>query len=41
MKLTRSKITCLYDMDIPRPEGFNETYLYEGTRTLSAGTKPC
>lgn len=23
-------ITCLYDMDIPRPENFNETYLYEG-----------
>ncbi|TPX06726.1 uncharacterized protein E0L32_002222 [Thyridium curvatum] len=22
-------ITCLYDMDIPRPENFNETYLYE------------
>lgn len=24
------KITCLYDMDIPKPEHFNETYLYEG-----------
>lgn len=24
------QITCLYDMDIPRPENFNETYLYEG-----------
>jgi mitogen-activated protein kinase 7 len=24
------QITCLYDMDIPRPEGFNEVYLYEG-----------
>lgn len=24
------KITCLYDMDIPRPDNFNETYLYEG-----------
>lgn len=23
-------ITCLYDMDIPRPDNFNETYLYEG-----------
>ncbi|KDB29092.1 CMGC/MAPK protein kinase, partial [Trichophyton rubrum D6] len=22
-------ITCLYDMDIPRPENFNEVYLYE------------
>ncbi|EEP82041.1 mitogen-activated protein kinase MKC1 [Uncinocarpus reesii 1704] len=22
-------ITCLYDMDIPRPEHFNEVYLYE------------
>ncbi|KAG6001128.1 Subtilisin-like proteinase Spm1 [Claviceps pusilla] len=22
-------ITCLYDMDIPRPDVFNETYLYE------------
>ncbi|KAL2829023.1 kinase-like domain-containing protein [Aspergillus cavernicola] len=22
-------ITCLYDMDIPRPNDFNETYLYE------------
>ena len=28
-RLTR-QITCLYDMDIPRPENFNETYLYEG-----------
>lgn len=26
----RIQITCLYDMDIPRPENFNETYLYEG-----------
>ena len=25
------QITCLYDMDIPRPDNFNETYLYEGT----------
>lgn len=25
-----SQITCLYDMDIPRPDNFNETYLYEG-----------
>ena len=24
------QITCLYDMDIPRPDAFNETYLYEG-----------
>jgi serine/threonine protein kinase len=24
------QITCLYDMDIPRPEIFNECYLYEG-----------
>ena len=23
-------ITCLYDMDIPRPDSFNEAYLYEG-----------
>ncbi|KAI9716970.1 MAG: Mitogen-activated protein kinase [Chrysothrix sp. TS-e1954] len=22
-------ITCLYDMDIPKPDNFNETYLYE------------
>lgn len=29
-------ITCLYDMDIPRPDNFNETYLYEGKRSLSA-----
>lgn len=26
-------ITCLYDLDIPRPENFNETYLYEGEIT--------
>jgi hypothetical protein len=25
-----SQITCLYDMDVPRPENFNEVYLYEG-----------
>jgi len=25
------QITCLYDMDIPRPDNFNEAYLYEGT----------
>lgn len=32
------QITCLYDMDIPRPDNFNETYLYEGTyRSLA----PC
>lgn len=24
------QITCLYDMDVPRPETFNEAYLYEG-----------
>jgi len=24
------QITCLYDMDIPKPDNFNETYLYEG-----------
>lgn len=24
------QIACLYDMDIPRPDNFNETYLYEG-----------
>ncbi|GAB0145584.1 Subtilisin-like proteinase Spm1 [Epichloe bromicola] len=23
------QITCLYDMDVPRPDVFNETYLYE------------
>ncbi|KAM5433171.1 mitogen-activated serine/threonine-protein kinase [Microsporum ferrugineum] len=23
------QITCLYDMDIPRPDNFNEVYLYE------------
>lgn len=28
--LTSLQITCLYDMDIPRPDSFNETYLYEG-----------
>lgn len=28
--LTGTQITCLYDMDIPRPDNFNETYLYEG-----------
>ena len=27
----RAQITCLYDMDIPRPDNFNEAYLYEGT----------
>jgi ATP-dependent RNA helicase DDX18/HAS1 len=25
-----AQITCLYDMDIPRPDNFNECYLYEG-----------
>ena len=29
------QITCLYDMDIPWPDNFNETYLYEGTRETS------
>ncbi|KAH7383793.1 kinase-like domain-containing protein [Pyrenochaeta sp. MPI-SDFR-AT-0127] len=24
-----AQITCLYDMDIPRPDNFNECYLYE------------
>lgn len=28
----RAQITCLYDMDIPRPNDYNETYLYEGTK---------
>lgn len=27
------QITCLYDMDIPRLENFNEVYLYEGMCT--------
>lgn len=31
-------ITCLYDMDIPRPDNFNETYLYEGECRCAAGT---
>lgn len=31
--LTGAQITCLYDMDIPRPDSFNETYLYEGTKS--------
>ncbi len=30
VNLFRQQITCLYDMDIPRPDNFNETYLYEG-----------
>lgn len=29
-----AQITCLYDMDIPRPDNFNEAYLYEGTFCL-------
>ena len=29
-KSLHGQITCLYDMDIPRPDNFNETYLYEG-----------
>ncbi|PWW72897.1 hypothetical protein C7212DRAFT_347372 [Tuber magnatum] len=28
--LRELSITCLYDMDIPKPEAFNEVYLYEG-----------
>lgn len=28
--LNHAQITCLYDMDIPRPDNFNECYLYEG-----------
>jgi hypothetical protein len=31
----RAQITCLYDMDIPRPDNFNETYLYEGMDNLA------
>lgn len=34
--LTATQITCLYDMDIPRPNNFNETYLYEGEALLLA-----
>ena len=30
MESNGAQITCLYDMDIPRPDNFNETYLYEG-----------
>jgi hypothetical protein len=37
-KLVAIQITCLYDMDIPRPDNFNETYLYEGTHRSLA---PC
>lgn len=33
------KITCLYDMDIPRPDNFNETYLYEGMEATLAHSK--
>jgi hypothetical protein len=29
----RIQITCLYDMDIPKPDNFNECYIYEGTST--------
>jgi len=29
-------ITCLYDMDIPRPDSFNECYLYEGEHTYAS-----
>lgn len=28
-------ITCLYDMDIPHPNNFNETYLYEGRTAIA------
>ena len=31
-----SQITCLYDMDIPRPDNFNETYLYEGKSPVAS-----
>ena len=34
----KGQITCLYDMDIPRSDNFNETYLYEGT-TIFGDTK--
>jgi ATP-dependent RNA helicase DDX18/HAS1 len=30
-----AQITCLYDMDIPRPDNFNECYLYEGADYVS------
>ena len=30
LRLNNCQITCLYDMDIPRPDNFNEAYLYEG-----------
>jgi hypothetical protein len=33
------QITCLYDMDIPRPDNFNECYLYEGTVPFNGTTK--
>ena len=41
MKLLRHfrghrNITCLYDLDIPRPDHFNETYLYEGMLFLAS-----
>ena len=32
------QITCLYDMDIPRPDNFNECYLYEGAVRPTART---
>lgn len=35
-----TQITCLYDMDIPRPENFNETYLYEGTEPAYTTNSP-
>jgi len=34
------QITCLYDMDIPRPDNFNETYLYEGMPFLCPSDLP-
>ena len=40
--MARLQITCLYDMDIPRPDNFNECYLYEGTVLPSAAhAAPC
>jgi hypothetical protein len=35
------QITCLFDMDIPRADNFNECYIYEGTSDgLPDGTPP-
>lgn len=38
-RLTGTQITCLYDMDIPRPDNFNETYLYEGIDAPPSGLR--